>query len=266
MAEEAAVISAPVAAPVVADIAPVAPEAPAEGEQPSPETPADPAPAKTEPAPGEGKNRFQRKLDKVYRERAEAQGRADFLERQLNELRAAQAPQASPGAPKLEDFSDIQEYAKAYAEHEKQRAFQEIGTRNQQASVAKARADLIANWESKTDNDKYPDFHIVVGDLQPNSPWAAAIMEADNGDDIAYYLGKNVEEAKKIIAMGPLAQVRAIGKLEAKLAAEPVKPKPTSQAPAPIAALSGTGSGSGGRPDPKNYDAWLKARNKELGR
>src|SRR5258706_10652114 len=62
-----------------------------------------------------GKNRFERRLDKAYRKAAEAQGRADFLEKQLAEVRAQTPQQVAPGEPRLEDFNDIKKYAEAYA-------------------------------------------------------------------------------------------------------------------------------------------------------
>lgn len=264
MSEEAEVIAAPEVAPVVADATAVV--APAESGEPA-QNPAEQAPAKTEPAPGEGKNRFQRKLDNERRNRFQAEARLEEATRRLQEIEARQnAPREAPGTPKLEDFQDIESYAKAYAEHEKKVAFQEIGARQQQQTAAQQRQALVAGWEEKAASSPHEDFDEVVGDLQPTSPGLAAIMEADNGAEIAYYLGKNPDEAKKIAALNPIAQIRAIGRLEAKLAAEPKALSPTSKAPAPITALTGTGSGSGGKVDPKNYDAWVKARNKELGR
>lgn len=231
------------------------------------QNPAEPVPAKTEPAPGEGKNRLSRKLDRAYRERAEAQARAEFFESQLKEFQAKANPPKAEGAPRLEDFSDIQEYAKAYAEHEKQQTFKQLETRHNQQTAARQRAELVAGWEQKSANAKYEDFDEVVGELQPTTPWAVAVMEADNGDEIAYYLGTHLDEAKAIAALSPTAQIRAIGKLEAKLAAEPPKPLPTSKAPAPINPVSGTGAPPA-PVDPKaeSFEAFMKRRNRELGR
>ena len=39
-------------------------------------------------------------------------------------------------------------------------------------------------------------------------------MEAENGDDIAHYLGKNPKEAHRIAQLHPRSQIREIGKLE----------------------------------------------------
>lgn len=227
--------------------------------------PAESQPAKTEPAPGEGKNRFQRRMDRAYREKAEAQARATFFEQQLKEVQAkAQAPK-DEGAPKLEDFSDLQEYAEAYAKHKTQQAFKETEAKQRQMASLSQQQKLVESWESKASNAKHDDFDEVVGELKPTTPWAVAIMSADNGDEIAYYLGKNLDEAKAIAAMDPVAQIRAIGRLEAKLAANPPEPPPKSKAPPPITPLTGTETATVGD-KPLTYEAWLKQRNKELGR
>src|SRR5947208_12705393 len=71
--------------------------------------PGEKKPETTDEQPGKpGKNRFERRLDKAYRKAAEAQGRADFLEKQLAEIKAqGTQQQAATGAPRLEDFDDI---------------------------------------------------------------------------------------------------------------------------------------------------------------
>src|SRR5258707_865236 len=64
------------------------------GEEATP--PGDKKPETTDEQPEKpGKNRFERRLDKAYRKAAEAQGRADFLEKQIADLRQ-QAPQQAP--------------------------------------------------------------------------------------------------------------------------------------------------------------------------
>src|SRR5260221_6466981 len=85
-----------------------------QGEEATP--PGDKKPATTDEQPEKpGKNRFERRLDKAYRKAAEAQGRADFLEKQLAEARQQSPQPVAPGEQRLEDFTDIKEFAKAYA-------------------------------------------------------------------------------------------------------------------------------------------------------
>jgi hypothetical protein len=271
-------VAAP-AAPEVPAAAPSAPAAPAEGGAPAqnPAATAPAAPTDAKPATGEnpdttqppqqGKHRVERKINRLYREAAEQKARADFLEKQLSETRQKAAPAEDPGAPRLEAFSDIQEYAKAYAKYESERALKEHAAKQQNETHQQQQARLVEGWEAKTEKaeTKYPDFDEVVGDLKPTSAWAIAVMEAENADDVAYYLGTHLDEARKIVAMTPLAQARAIGKIEAKLLAEPPKPKTASKAPAPITPLSGAAQVATDVPsDEDDLATWMKKRNKQV--
>jgi len=127
---------------------------------------------------------------------------------------------------------------------------------------------LVNEWDRKVEavDSKYEDFAQVVGEIVPDSAFAAAIMDADNGPDIAYYLAKNEKEFDRIQAMNPIAQVRELGRLQAKLEATPVKPKVPSKAPAPITPLSGdSATPNAGEPsDDDDINAWMDKRNKQV--
>ena len=91
------------------------------------------------------------------------------------------------------------------------------------------------------------------------------MMEADNADDIAYHLGSHPKEAQRIAALSPLSQIREIGKLEAKLLAEPAKPKAPSKAPAPITPLTGVAQVATEVPSEQDDMAtWIKKRQKQV--
>ena len=95
---------------------------------------------------------------------------------------------------------------------------------------------------------------------------AEAMRDSDAGTDIAYFLGKNLAEARRIASLNSAAaQAREIGKLELRLAEKstPVQAKEPSRAPAPIAPV---GSGKGGDKGPEQmsmaeYAKWRAARN-----
>ena len=65
-----------------------------------------------------------------------------------------------------------------------------------------------------------------------------AMSDADNAGDIAYFLGKNTDEAKRISKLSTIAQAKEIGKLEVKLVRSPPAKKQTS-APDPIEPVGG---------------------------
>ena len=215
--------------------------------------------------------RFERRIDKLHKRAAEAQARAELLERQLNELKT---PKAAPvqGEPTLEQFDfDPEKYASAKADFAAARKEQQL-IEAQQAQYLEAEKKRIAQmWEDKIEaaEEKYADFNqVVAGNLEPGKhPVVDSIMEAENGPDIAYYLLKNPAEMQRINGLSIRSQVREIGRLEAKLLAEPVKPKTPSRAPAPITPLSGTAVVATDQPS-ENDDmkTWLAKRYKQLGR
>jgi len=217
-----------------------------------------------------GKRRYERRLDKAYRKAAEEKARADFLEKQLSEIRPQQQAQQDPGAPTLEQYGfDPEKYAEAKAKYEVERTTKESAAK-QRIEQQKAYQDrLIASWEERVAKaeDKYPDWDEKVGDIKPNSAAMWAVFEAENGPDIAHYLGSNPKEAQRIMQLSPTAQIREIGRLEEKLASAPAKPKEVSKAPAPIVPLSGGKVADVGEiKDGMNYKEFVKIRNKQLGR
>ena len=236
--------------------------------------PAEEAPA-TEAEPAEettGKDpekattrRFERRMDRAVRARAEAQARADAAERELSEIKAKAAPpKTDDSAPRMEDFTDVQEYAKAFAAHETKKAISEREAGDKQARNKQAQQRLHANWESQVTKatEKYDDFDEVVGDLKPTTPWAIAIMQEDNGADIAHYLGKHEKEAERIIALDPYSQAREIGKLSVKLAQTPAAPKVPSRAPAPIEPVKATAVQTDGIEPNQSPEQYFKIGNK----
>jgi hypothetical protein len=208
--------------------------------------------------------RFERKLDKAYKRAAEAQARAELLEKQLAEYRQPKAPE---GEPKLEQFDDIEKYATAKAEYAKVQAVKGFETTQRQQAQTQEQQRIATAWEAQTEKgaDKYDDWTEVVGDVKPTSPWAIAMMDAENAADIAYHLGKNGEDFKRIATLNPVPQIREIGKLSAKLAATPEKPKVPSKAPAPINPLSGAAPTVTEGPSENDDTAtWIKKRQKQV--
>ena len=226
--------------------------------------------AKPDPIPADqsesrdNRGRDRRKISRLYREAAEAKAERDLFKRQLEELK----PKSSdPGEPKLENFSDIEEFRKAVAKHSSDQAVKEYTAKQQTETQKQAQARLASEWEEKAAKSKYEDFDEVVGEITPTTPWATALMHAENGDEIAYHLGKNIKDARRIAALPPVLQILEIGKLWATLAATPQTPKTPSRAPAPITPLSGTGSANTSEPsEADDMKTWLAKRNKQLGR
>ena len=274
---------------VAAPVAPEAPEAPAEGGgQPAagqnadaaPATPADGKPADTkadapeqtpeeaaQAAENKARNHRQREINRATKRYYEEKAKREFLEQRLAELTPKEA--APEGAPKLEQFNDIEEYAKAVGKHERAQAVKEYEANQRSMESKRSQERLLGQWEAKAERgaEKYDDFEQVVGDLQPTTPLLTAIIQADNAEEVAYYLAKNQDEAKRIASLDPIAQVRAIGKLEAKLSAEPPKPITPSKAPAPISPVGGNKGASNDEPSDKDdINTWMRKENARMKR
>ena len=260
---------------------------------PSPATPAEAAPS-AEPKPAEqapaddgaqkppeektdehpekqGMRRFERRLDKAYKKLGEEKARADFLERQNKELQEVIKPKdtALTGTPlRFEDFNfDAEAFAKAVSARERENLTREMNEKTAKERQTAFIQQLTQSWTERSakGNEKYEDFDEVIGDLQPTSPWSVAIMQAENADDVAYFLGTHLKEAQRIASLDPVSQIREIGRLEAKLAADPPKPKGTSKAPAPIVPVTGASAAASNEPS-ENDDmkTWIEKRNKKV--
>jgi hypothetical protein len=97
---------------------------------------------------------------------------------------------------------------------------------------------------------------------------AETIRASDSGPDVAYHLGQNPKEAERISALPPFLQAKEIGRIEAKLAAEPPSKK-TSSAPAPIKPVTARNTNTGviDTTDPRSTQTmstseWIEAERK----
>lgn len=142
--------------------------------------------------------------------------------------------------PPIEQFNSPEEYADLLAE----RKAEELLARREQARAQSETLEAFHDREEEARN-KYDDFEQVA--YNPKLPitdaMAQTIQSSEVGPDMAYYLGSNPKEAERISRLAPLQQAKELGKIEAKLADNPVVKK-TSNAPAPIAPVTARSSGS----------------------
>jgi len=155
--------------------------------------------------------------------------------------RRAQPAPTPAELPPVENFDSVDAYADALAE----RKAEELLARRE---LERQQMDFLDAYQDREEDarNRYDDFEEVAYNpkLPISNAMAETIQASDNGPDIAYYLGSNPKEAARIAALkSPILQAKEIGKIEAKIASEPVLRKTTS-APPPIAPISGRGSGS----------------------
>jgi len=146
----------------------------------------------------------------------------------------------------IDDFLEARDAWKdaRRAQQEEQEAIQE-----QQKEVANAYNERVEAFKAEHD-----DWDEVVGqsiDLPPGV--GPAILELENGPEVAYFLGKNPKAVKELNELSPYAAVAYIGRLSAKLEKPAAEETPTnnttirnpdrspvvSKAPTPISPLKG---------------------------
>lgn len=219
-----------------------------------------------------GRNRksFQERIDELTKRAYEAERRELEIMRRLEEKEAREREvskeeplkeQLPPGAPDphavgedgelvyplgqfdpeyllaFTKFTLDTEFARRQQEQEQQRAAQEL---------ARAQAELQTEWNQKlakaeeANPEIREDIEELVETFSNIEPaygeyLAMTIMQCENGPQILEYLSQNIGEAQEIVASGPAAATRSIGKLEALLARKEEKrnAKLVSDAPKP---------------------------------
>jgi hypothetical protein len=93
------------------------------------------------------------------------------------------------------------------------------------------------------------------------------IVQSEHGAAVAYFLGQNAAESKRIAALPPAAQIKEFGKLEARAeAAKPSGPARAitkSNAPKPVPPVGGGAAASTVAPEDEDVDSWMESRNAE---
>lgn len=214
---------------------------------PAPEQEATAAPESVETTPEEQqstKSFSQEELDAIVGKRLAREQRKWEREQALMLAeQQANRPVAPPPAP--DDFENAQVYAEALAN---QRAHEILAQRE----AAKQQAEILENYKDREEEarDRYDDFEQVAynRNLPVTEFMAQAIQASDIGPEVIYHLGSNPKEAQRIAKLPPILQAKEIGRIEAKLVAEPPV-KRTSTAPAPLAPVTATRSSSGPRYD-----------------
>jgi hypothetical protein len=195
------------------------------------------APENDQPNEQQTKTFTQEELDAIVGKRLAREQRK--WERE--QARKAQTAPAPAELPPPEQFDSVDAYADALAARKAEQLLA-------QRELERQKMDLLEAYHDREEEarGKYDDFEQVAYNpkLPISNAMAETIQASEIGPDIAYYLGSNPKEAARIAALNsPILQAKEIGKIEAKIASEPVLKKTTS-APPPIAPISGRSAGS----------------------
>lgn len=187
-------------------------------EQAQDATQAESSPAQMEET--QPKNGVQQRINKITREKHEAQREAAYLRGKL-ENQQPQAVQQTELDPT--DFDTTADYLKAVKDELRAEFKAEQDRERQQAQEAQINATI--GQAIKDGRSKYDDFDIVTSQNIYTQDMQQAAM-GDNMAEVMYHLGKNPDEALRIASLSPIMQAREIGRIEATITAKPPDPPP----------------------------------------
>lgn len=205
------------------------------------------------------------------------------LTAKIRALEAQLAAKADPGVaspkvakpesePKPEDFAEYADYVRALTKYT---AIQTTREETATASQAQHHRTSVDAWNAreKAARAAHADYDAVIAasddfefPVEVRPAIGNALLTSELGPQITYYLAQNRAECERIARLDPIAAVREIGKLEAKLSIKPTpetkKPPKLSAAPDPIKPdTGGSHAPSTKRPEDmthEEYKLWRK--------
>jgi myosin heavy subunit len=226
---------------------------------------------------------YQRRINELTRDKHEARRQAERLEqvlKQQEELLSRLAPKETPvqdvfQAPDPEDYvggqfdprymQDMMIYTRESAKAE---AIQAVKAEQQEAMQRQAMVQQQQRLETAeaAARAKYQDYDGVIEQitsdprLAQNATIRQALLELDNGPEIAYTLGRNLDVAYEIANMNPIQAGMRLAEIINRA------PRRTSNAPTPIRPINAAaGSTPGNRKDysEMSTEEYIAARNAE---
>ncbi|MDE2144974.1 MAG: hypothetical protein KGJ01_03360, partial [Patescibacteria group bacterium] len=185
-----------------------------------------------------------------------AEGRQKVEESPKAEIKAPE------GKPTPDKFTSYDEYTEALTDWK-------VDQKLKTVEVEKSRASERQVFEGRINKaiEKYPDFKDVA--LNPsvaiNPAMYEVIKDSDLGADIAYYLGSNPDEAARIAKLNPIAAIKEIAQIEARMRAPKTEVKRITQAPKPVKTVTGGGETVDKDPSTMSMEEYIAFRKKKTG-
>ena len=245
---------------------------------------------------------YRDRASQLAREKASEQARANKLEAELRAVRAQQrqspvtedpkeasegdnepetsgTPTPENGKPDQDKFETYEAYAEALMDWKVDQRMMtqesEHRVRIEQEQAQKAHEDSVATLHERIDTfrEANPDFDAVVEkgkDLPMTRPMQDSVINSDLGPALMYHLSQNPEECDRISQLHPMAAIKEMGKLEARLEdASPTGPSSSThsvtKAPKPIKPVGGGATASTTRLDDLPYQEFKRQREIQLG-
>lgn len=191
------------------------------------------------------KSRHQRRKEQMERYRQEADEANRKYEAVQERLKRIEELTGASTPPKESDFASYEEYQAALSAHHamrmmdgrtKQEAEREAQAYQQEMQrVEQARQHEVAQgWAAQVSDAKtrYADFEQVAYTAPISDQVSQMIAGMDAGADVAYQLGLNPAEARRISSLSPMEAAMELGRMEARLSAP--QPRTATQAPDPV--------------------------------
>ena len=189
-----------------------------------------------------------------------AERRVQDLENEIRTMRAQAQPMETTTKPMRSQFVNDDSYIEALTDWKADAAIAKRESQQREAQVMAEQADVAKGWEKRQQAaiSSIPDYAETVSksDLTIPDYIQQMLLESQVGPEVVYYLALHDEEAKRIVAMKPLAAIRRITELERDLSDDNDDAKPAtkavadpprkSRAPEPINPVKGTSTSNPG--------------------
>ncbi|MGO4212177.1 hypothetical protein AB4Y89_21595 [Terriglobus sp. 2YAB30_2] len=203
----------------------------------------EPQPPEETPRPHKGG--FQRRIDKLTREKSDAERAAEFWRTEA--LRTRQDPAAvNDGKPSPDHFETQAGYLEALTDWKVEQRERAHEARHQQQQEVHRRQAQQDNFLAREDGfrDAAPDYDAVIAQaIASDTPMSPAlwteVQDHEHGPALLYYLAQNPADAERLAAMSSNQVAREIGRLEARFVPSADTPRqqraaaPVTRAPKP---------------------------------
>lgn len=230
-------------------------------------------PGKEKEPPAKEPSDTDKRIDGLIKQVGELTGKLSAATAPKEPAKTAETPKPE-AEPQAEDFNTQGEYLKALSKWAAKEARKEMKAEQDKEAGEQRRTQTVDAWNKQvaTAKTKYKDWDSVMGDTEIGEIAARTLISMPDGAELAYYVGKNPEEAKTLVSLKNERDVAiAIGELRAKVKslAPASKKDPATvtgkNKPAPITPLGGNSSGNvDKKPSEMTYKEYKAKRNQEI--
>lgn len=238
----------------------------------------------TEKAPKK-KSGFEKRIEKLNKKATAAEMRAAELEARLAALEkpATDAPSKAADTdhglvkPRAEDFDTNADYVEALYEFAAKKSAAQAQADKEASERAEIGRKAVERFDEakKLGAEKFEDFEDVTDlsdfGMKPTPVFTAFLQDIEDPSTVAslmYHLGTNRDEFSAILKMPEIQAIKALTRIESRLAAEASPPAQKAEpevkvtkAPEPIKPVSGAKSTKVARiTDDMPYDDWRRIR------